>query len=90
MGHMNDDHSDSTIAMVQHYIGLPQACTHTWVYTCAPDASIHMCVYMLAQHKPHDSRLETRPLPLSPQPARRTPVGPSNRITYASRALQPV
>merc|ERR1719353_1175272 len=24
MGHMNDDHSDSTIAMVQHYIGLPQ------------------------------------------------------------------
>ena len=24
MGHMNDDHSSSTIAMVQHYIGLPQ------------------------------------------------------------------
>merc|ERR1712046_267636 len=24
MGHMNADHSDSTIAMVQHYIGLPQ------------------------------------------------------------------
>jgi len=24
MGHMNDDHSESTIAMVQHYIGLPQ------------------------------------------------------------------
>ncbi|KAL1496397.1 hypothetical protein AB1Y20_016352 [Prymnesium parvum] len=24
MGHMNEDHSDSTIAMVQHYIGLPQ------------------------------------------------------------------
>ena len=24
MGHMNSDHSDSTIAMVRHYIGLPQ------------------------------------------------------------------
>ena len=24
MGHMNEDHSSSTIAMVQHYIGLPQ------------------------------------------------------------------
>merc|ERR1719389_1457334 len=24
MGHMNADHSGSTIAMVQHYIGLPQ------------------------------------------------------------------
>tara|TARA_B110001452_G_scaffold237806_1_gene217876 strand:+ start:975 stop:2060 length:1086 start_codon:yes stop_codon:yes gene_type:complete len=24
MGHMNSDHSDSTIAMVQHYIGLPE------------------------------------------------------------------
>ena len=23
MGHMNDDHSDSTVAMVEHYIGLP-------------------------------------------------------------------
>lgn len=24
MGHMNSDHSDSTIAMVQHYVGLPE------------------------------------------------------------------
>ena len=24
MGHMNEDHSEATVAMVQHYIGLPQ------------------------------------------------------------------
>lgn len=30
MGHMNEDHSDSTIAMVQHYIGLPQVTSDGW------------------------------------------------------------
>ena len=24
MGHMNDDHSESTVAMVQHYVGIDQ------------------------------------------------------------------